>query len=143
REDFGPGSLPLLTACGTSGESEPPKFSEATGRHHAALRKLQLPLAELEALACALLPVLFTFFTARITGEEAFHFQLFAQLNVELKQGAGNTHLQSPSLAINPTAINVGGDIKSCRGLTDHQRLANLNPLRVRQKVFVELAAII
>src|SRR6185312_2263589 len=101
-----------------------------------------LPLAELEALACSLLSVLLALFTASIAGEEAFNLQLLTQLHVKLQQGAGNAHLQSPSLAIDSAAINIGVDIKSGRSLAHHQRLADFHPLRVGQKVLVELTSI-
>jgi hypothetical protein len=53
----------------------------------------ELALAELEALACALLSVLLAFLGAGVAGEEALALQLLAQFNVELQQGAGNAHL--------------------------------------------------
>ena len=52
-----------------------------------------LALRELEAFTSALLSILFALFTAGIAGKEAFHLKALAQLNVELQQGAGNTHL--------------------------------------------------
>src|SRR5207245_6120320 len=81
-----------------------------------------LPLTELEALARALLSVFFTFLAASIAGKEAFGFQFFAQLEVELQQGAGNAHPQSAGLAIDAAAGNVGRDIEGGSGLAGDQR---------------------
>src|SRR5438093_5920541 len=53
--------------------------------------RISLPLAELESLACAFLPVFLALLGARVTGKKSSRLQLLAQLCVELNQGTSNT----------------------------------------------------
>src|SRR5262249_14168656 len=111
-------------------------------RYASSLPYESLPLAELEALTCSLLSILLTLFSASIAGEEAFHLQLFAQFDVELKQRAGNAHLERACLTVDSTAGNVGVDVKCRGGFAGDQRLLHLNALRFGQKILVQIAAV-
>src|ERR1700739_2368191 len=53
----------------------------------------RLTLAELEPLTGTLLTVLLALLGARVTREQALALEGLAQLGVELKQGAGDAHL--------------------------------------------------
>src|SRR6185369_17029864 len=64
----------------------------------------RLTLAELEALASALLAVLFALFLTRVTAHEAFSLHLWTQLRVELLKCAGDAHADSATLSGDSTA---------------------------------------
>src|SRR4051794_29494456 len=53
----------------------------------------KLPLAELEALPCALLSVLLALFTAGVAADHSLGLELFAQFDIELHQSARNAKL--------------------------------------------------
>src|SRR5262249_40424669 len=90
----------------------------------------------------ALLSILLALFSASVTGEEAFHLQLFAQFDVELKQGAGNAHLERARLTVDSAAGNVGVNIKRRSGFAGDQRLFHLDALRFGQEILVQFAAV-
>src|ERR1700743_4010059 len=70
----------------------------------------RLALAELEPLAGALLPVLLALLDARIAGEQTFGLQRFAQLDVELKESAGDAHLHRIGLGADAAAGDICED---------------------------------
>src|SRR5260370_41673974 len=70
-----------------------------------------LPLAELEALACALLSVLLTLFGSRITRHHAFGLQLRAEFSIEQHESTRNTQANRIGLPANSTAAHVGQDV--------------------------------
>src|SRR6185369_5419034 len=71
----------------------------------------RLALAELEALAGALLPVLLAFLHARIARQKAVLAQAGAQLRIEDSQRARKPHAYSAGLPANTTAIHRGDDV--------------------------------
>src|ERR1700676_5812760 len=68
----------------------------------------KLALAELEALAGALLAVLLAFAHARIAGQETIFAQARAQLRVEYRERAGQSHAHRARLAANAATIHGG-----------------------------------
>ena len=82
-----------------------------------------LTLAELEALAGALLTVLLAFLLARIAGHEAFSLQLATQLRVELLQGTGNAHANCTGLGHYAAAIASGDYVEARAVLREHECL--------------------
>src|SRR5437588_2499545 len=101
-----------------------------------------LPLAELEALAGALLPVLLALFAARIAREQAFTLQLLAQLGIELDEGAGNTQLHRACLAVHAPAGHRGQHVEVGGGFAGNQRLPRLAALRLGHKILIEGPAV-
>src|SRR5437667_10779921 len=97
-----------------------------------------LPLAELEALAGALLPVLLALFAARIAREQAFALQLLAQLSIELDEGAGNAQLHRACLAVHAAAGHRGQHVEAGGGFAGNQRLPRFAALRLGHKIFVK-----
>jgi len=71
-----------------------------------------LPFRELEALSRSRLPVLLTFFHARIAGEKSFLLQYTAQFRAELDQSPRNAVLYSIRLAMHTSAIHRDQDVK-------------------------------
>src|SRR5258708_30650506 len=74
-----------------------------------------LPLAELEALACALLTVLLALFGARITRHHAFSLELGAQLSVKQHESARNTKANRIGLPRHSTPAHICQDIQPRR----------------------------
>src|SRR5277367_956888 len=101
-----------------------------------------LPLAELEALSSALLPILLPLFAARIARDQTFRLQLAAQLRIKLHQGARNAELHSISLATHSTAQNIGDDVERSRGLCRGQRSLRRRALRRSHEILLEFAAV-
>src|SRR5438067_5522869 len=101
-----------------------------------------LPLAELEALAGALLPVLLALFAARIAREQAFALQLFAQLGVELDERAGNAQLHRACLSVHAAAGHRGQHVEVGGGFAGNQRLPRFAALGLSYKIFIEGPAV-
>src|SRR5438067_2855459 len=97
-----------------------------------------LPLAELEALAGALLPVLLALFAARIAREQAFALQLLAQLSIELDERAGNAQLYRACLAVHPAAGHRNQHVEVGGGFAGNQRLPRFAALRFGHEIFVK-----
>ena len=73
-----PVNQPLASAFGTPDRRSETQNLQQKHRTAKAVLLNSLSLAELEALAGALLPVLLALFAAGIAGKKAFRFQLFA-----------------------------------------------------------------
>src|SRR6266542_6775732 len=101
-----------------------------------------LALAELEALARALLAVLLALFLPRVTRHQACRLHLGAQLGVELLQRARHTHAHRAGLRRYAAARAVGDDVKVVRSFGEKQCLARDNALHVGHKVFLEALAV-
>src|SRR5437588_12054326 len=101
-----------------------------------------LPLAELEALAGALLPVLLALFAARIAREQAFALQLLAQLGIELDERAGNAQLHRACLAVHAAAGYRDQHVEISGGFPGDQRLPCLAALRLSHKILIEGPAV-
>jgi len=98
----------------------------------------QLPFRELEALACALLPVLLAFFGSRVTSDHAFGLQLLSQLRVKQHQGARDAETYRIGLSCNPAAIDVRQHIESARIVGGDERTFRRDALRWRHKILIE-----
>src|SRR6266478_1343466 len=101
-----------------------------------------LPLAELEALACALLSVLLTLFGARITRDHALGLQLGAEFSIEQHECARNAQAHRIGLSSDSAAAHVGQHVEVGRGVGRDQRPFRGDALRGRHKVFVERLAV-
>src|SRR6186997_3079207 len=89
-----------------------------------------LPLAELEALARALLTVLLAFLDARVARQEAFFLQPRAQLEVVADQRPGDAEAQRAGLAGDAAAGDGRQHVELIGGLGDRQRLLDLGAVR-------------
>src|ERR1044072_1164520 len=87
-------------------------------------------LAELEALARPLLPVLLPFLDARVAREEPGLLQPLPQLDVVLDQRARDAETQRPCLAGNAAAGDRREHIELLGRLGDGQRLLDLGAER-------------
>src|SRR6476659_6362564 len=79
-----------------------PKWTPASSKSFNAIPfkvPPNLSFAELEALACALLPVLLALLDARVARQEAFFLELRPQLDVVFDQRAGDAEAQRAGLA--------------------------------------------
>src|SRR5262245_22249099 len=101
-----------------------------------------LALAELEALAGALLPVLLSFLAARIARDHAFGLELLAQFGIELHQRASQTQLHRVGLSIDSATRNVGNHVEVACCLGGNQGLPCTCTLRLGHEVLVERAAV-
>src|SRR3954454_20093497 len=72
----------------------------------------KLPLAELEALPCALLSVLLALFTPGVAADHSLGLELFAQFDIELHQSASNAKLHGIGLAIHAAARHIRDHVK-------------------------------
>src|ERR1700674_5861557 len=88
-----------------------------------AAKSLRLPLAELEALARALLPVLLALAHARIARQEAVLPQSRAQIGIEYRQRARKAHAYRAGLPAHATAVDRGHDVHLVAGVGKFQRL--------------------
>src|ERR1035438_409354 len=73
----------------------------------------RLSLAELEALACALLSVLFALFGARVTGYHALGLELPAQFGIKLHQRARDSETHCIGLSRDSAAAYIGEHVES------------------------------
>src|SRR5208282_6875570 len=101
-----------------------------------------LPLRELEALACALLAVLFAFFGARVTSYHALALKLLAQFGIEFHERAGDAEAYRVGLSRDATATHIREYVKRGRALGGDQRRIKDDALRGRHKVFIERLAV-
>src|SRR5579864_3382164 len=83
----------------------------------------ELALAELEALAGALLPVLLAFLHARIAGQKAILAQARAQFRIEERQRAGKPHAHRARLSADAAAVHGCDNINGARGFRKLHRL--------------------
>src|SRR4051794_11143247 len=97
----------------------------------------RLTLAELEALASALLAVLFALFLTRVTAHKAFSLHLGAQLRVELLKSAGDAHADSATLCGDSTATASDDDVKAGGSLGKHKRGLSNDALGIGHEVNV------
>ncbi len=116
-------------------------FKTAVSSLPSAKRKT-LPLAELEALACALLTVLLALFGARITRDHALGLQLGAEFSIEQHESARNTQANRVGLSSDSAAAHIRQNIEVGRGVGRDQRPFRGDALRGRHKVFVERLAV-
>src|SRR4051794_17109377 len=97
----------------------------------------RLTLAELEALASALLSVLFALFLTRVTAHEAFSLHLGTQLRVELLKCACDAHADSATLSGDSTAAAGDDNVKAGSGLGKHKRRLGDDALGIGHEVNV------
>src|SRR5450755_3148363 len=109
---------------------------QPTTNHH------RLSLAELEALACALLSVLLTLFCARVTCNHALGLELPAELRIKFHQSARDSEAHCVGLSGYSAAAYIGEDIESRRTVSRDQRPLRGNALRRRHKILVERLAV-
>src|SRR5262249_56176649 len=88
-----------------------------------AIKPLRLALGELEALACALLPVLLALLHARIAREKTVFAQRRPQLRIEAGNGAGQSHTHGPSLTSRATAVGSDDDVHLIAKVGELERL--------------------
>src|SRR5688572_5594740 len=102
-----------------------------------------LPLAELEAAAGALLPVLLALLDAGVPGEEARLLEPLAQLEVEHAQRAGDAVPQRAGLGHRAAPVEVRDHVELLQGLGHRERLLghHLQGL-VAPEVFVDGAVV-
>jgi hypothetical protein len=81
----------------------------------------RLPLAELEALARALLAILFALAHARISRQEAILAQSMAQIRVEKRKRARKPHAYRSGLPADTATMDVGHDIHLVGGIGELQ----------------------
>src|SRR6266542_2119116 len=105
-------------------------------------RGKSLALAELEALARALLAILLALFLPRVARHQPVGLHLGAQLGVELLQRARHAHAHRAGLCRHAAAGAGGGHVKAVRSFRENQGLARNNALHVRHKVFLEALAV-
>jgi hypothetical protein len=98
----------------------------------------KLPFRELEAFACAFLPVLFAFFGSRVTSDHALGLQLLSQLRVKQHQGARDAETYRIGLSCNPAAIDVREHIERACIVSGDERTFRRNALRRRHKILIE-----
>src|SRR5579863_365117 len=103
---------------------------------------LHLPLAELEPLARALLPVLLALFPARIPADHALGLQLLAQFSIEHHQRARDPELHCVSLTAYAAAQHIGDHIERCRRASQSPRRLRRRPLRRSHEIFLERAPV-
>jgi hypothetical protein len=100
--------------------------------------EMLLSLRELEALASALLPILLTFFDARVTRDQTCLLERRTKVCVVFKQGARNTVANSAGLSRGAAAANVNQDVKLRDRFSQLQRLPNNHPQRFIGKILVK-----
>src|SRR6266446_7216239 len=96
-------------------------FKTAVSSLPSAKRKT-LPLAELEALACALLTVLLALFGSRITRDHALGLQLGAEFSIEQHECARNAQPHCIRLSSDAAAAHVGQHVEVGRSVSRDQR---------------------
>src|SRR5205085_2796733 len=96
-------------------------WSRETGQAP-SLQKTFLALTELEALTGALLSVLLSLFSARITGHHALSLERLAQFGIKQHQSAGDPKTHRISLSGDSAARNVSKHIEAGRGLGERER---------------------
>ncbi len=94
-----------------------------------------LAFGELEALACAFLPVLLPLVLTRVASEKAGLLQLAPQLGIKFDQRAGNAQTSRPGLSGYPAAIGENHDVEPIRQFSRQQRLANISARRFIYKI--------
>src|SRR5437868_4949545 len=97
-----------------------------------------LPLRELEALSCSLLSVLLALFAPCVARKQTFALELFAQLDVELEQRAGDAQFDCIRLPVNAAAIYRGNHVERGAGLAANQRRLCAHALGFGHKIVVE-----
>src|SRR5208282_587524 len=101
-----------------------------------------LPLAELEALSGALLPVLLAFFGARVTGYHALGLELAAQFRIELHKSARDAEAHRIGLSSDSAAADVGQHVECSRTIGRDQGRLRGDALRGGHEIFVEPFAV-
>ncbi len=76
-----------------------------------------LPLRELEAFSRSRLPVLLTFFHARIARKKSFLLQDAPQFGTEFDESARDAVLYGTSLPVHATAVNSDDNIEFVQGV--------------------------
>src|ERR1700679_801745 len=119
-------------------------MSENPDMGHPILRpnSQQLPLAELEASASALLAVLLAFLAAAVAGNHAFSLERLAELDVEEHERAGDAELDCIGLAHHAATLDRGEDVECFVDVGDAERLFGRGALLFGDEVFVELLAV-
>src|ERR1700730_2687173 len=105
-------------------------------------RTLGLTLAELEALAGALLPVLLAFLHARIARQKTVLAQARAQFRIEERQRAGKPHAHRARLPTHAAAIHGRDNVNGSRRLGELHRLDGAIAPGNIAKIFIRCAAI-
>src|SRR5580692_11759883 len=102
----------------------------------------KLALAELEALAGTLLPVLLAFLHARIAGQKTILAQARSQLRIEDRQRARKPHAHRAGLSADAAAIHRGHNVHGSRRLRKFHRLNRAIAPSHIAKIFFRIAAV-
>src|ERR1700726_1550641 len=86
----------------------------------------KLTLRELEALACALLPVLLAFLHTGVARQKSVLAQCRAQFGVEAADRAGESHAPRSRLPANAAALGRGHNINLLGKARELQRLRGI-----------------
>src|ERR1700722_12320616 len=130
-----------------SGHGVRPKSSRAGTRRIAKCSPPRtgcgsLTLGELEALAGALLPVLFALVLARVARKHPQFLELAAQFRVELDQSAGNAQLRRAGLTRRSAACGGDQNIEFIGRFRSQQRLSPGGTRGFAREIVIELAAV-
>src|SRR5207245_3724332 len=98
------------------------RLRSPVGRRSRLAIKSTVPLRELEAFSRSRLPVLLSFFHARIARQTSFLLQHSAQLRTEFHQSASNTVLNGAGLPVHAAAIDSNNNIEFVQGIGCFQR---------------------
>jgi len=105
-------------------------------------KRTQLPLGELEPLACALLAVLLALMFPRVTSQQAGFLERSTQFGIELDQSARDTQLDRTSLTGNATSICEDQHVETIRHFNRQERLPDRHATRFGRKVVFQGTAI-
>src|SRR5579859_310887 len=126
------GSLPAVISA--AGLSSSDRSSLQSPLPKAGATKPKLALGELEALARALLPVLLAFLHTGVTRQKTVLAQRSAQLRIELRDGARQSHADRTGLPADAAAIRGHHNVYLVREAREFQRLDGVMlPSEVRE----------
>src|SRR5262249_32679628 len=110
--------------------------------HRAGPVQRKLALGELEALAGALLPVLLALLHARIAREKTVLAQRRAQLEIEARNGARQSHAYGPGLTASAATVRGDDHIHLIGQVGELERFGGVVLPGVVRKVGIHLAAV-
>ena len=96
-----------------------------------------LPLRELEAFSRSRLPVLLTFFHARIAREKSFLSQDAPQFGTEFDESARDSVLCRTGLPVHATAVNSDNNIEFVQGVGRFERPFDQHPVGFIEEVLL------
>jgi hypothetical protein len=105
-------------------------------------KRTQLPLGELEPLACAFLTVLLALMFPGVTSQKAGFLERSTQFGVELNQSAGDTQLNRTGLTSNAASICEDQHVETIRHFNRQERQPDRHATRFGRKVIFQGTAI-